>query len=430
MTATIDLRPDALSIFGETLTRLPATHPRRIGLLLAQLGLLLTVGGFCVSIVAMNIGLVTSLAGCLLAGAPLHRLPTFWPFVAMTAALAASTVSHGEWRELVKTAIIPIGLLTAQVALHHAIPGVRHLRRAVAFTLIACITASALLALAQYCIGRGRNRPFRVDPEGIAFSQSSGFFGLHLTQGGLLGLVFFLVPAVVMDGWRSRWAWLGATAAGIAVLISGARSAVLGFSAGLVAMIAARGRRHLLLGVVAGSLLVGVGLLVLFATQRERFDRLIQLKDGRWPIWRASIAVIAEHPLIGTGGTTSFRAAYRDIYPSVVPDIPTEFSDGAAHAHNTQLSHAAEHGLPFAFTWLVLIGSVWLHLWRNRHENPGAFQCGTGLIVTALCFGQFEKLDGECSRTMWTALGILLAYCSSPRRDPTHQAVRPAVNTD
>lgn len=418
---TSTLPNDPLISFGATLSALKASHPRRIGLLLGQLGILLTVGGFCISIAAMNIGLVASLAGCLMAGASFHRLPTCWAYIAFLTTLALSTILHGEWGELVKTAVIPLGLLTGQVVLHHAVPGAQRLRRALVIALLICVTLSTLLVLAQFFIGRGRNRPFRIDPSGTAFSRTSGFFGLHLTQGGVMAMLFFLAPALAERGWRSRGAWPTLVAAGLCNILSGARSALIGLAAGWFFMVAARGRRHLLLALVGSMLLVSAGLMVLFTTQRERFDRLVQMEDGRWPLWKTSLVIIADHPLIGTGAS-HFRETFRVTYPSVVKDIPAEFPKGADHAHNTQLAHAAEHGIPFALAWLIMLGTVWLHLWRHRHEHPLLFHSGTGMIVMALTFGQFEKFDGECSRVLWTGAGLLLALLSHPRSDASTPA--------
>src|ERR1043165_986516 len=114
MSNTFAPSDDTLGSFALSVAQLRPSHPRRLGLVLAQLGLLVTAGGFCISIVAMNIGLIASLVGCLVARAPLHRLPTCWAFLIYLMALMLSTLSHGELIELIKTAVIPIGILTAQ----------------------------------------------------------------------------------------------------------------------------------------------------------------------------------------------------------------------------------------------------------------------------------------------------------------------------
>lgn len=410
----VTIPSDPLIQFGRELDALPSRHVRRIGLFLTQFGLLITAATFCVSIVAMNIGLVAGLVGCVLAQAPIHRLVGAKPLMGLLLTLAISTGWHQEWRAFIATAIIPVGLLTAQVALHAAVPGAARLRRFIAVALIAAVGAAVLLALGQFFIGRGKNRPFRIDSAAMPFSRTSGFFGLHLTQGGVMGMLAFLLTALTYD-LKKPWPWLPSILAAVGVILSGARAASLGLALAITAFFALRGRRFILFGVLAGTVFVVCGLTLLHLTDPHRFRNLIHLQDGRWPIWKTSLVIVADHPLIGTGGSDSFREAFRVTYPSVVPDIPPEFPKGASHAHNTQLAHAAEHGIPFALAWLFLLGVVWLHLWRRRHDHPVPFQCGTALIVMTLTFGQFEKLDGECSRVLWTGCGLLLALLSHPR---------------
>ena len=118
--------------------------------------------------------------------------------------------------------------------------------------------------------------------------------------------------------------------------------------------------------------------------------------------------------MFGTGGGEKFREAYRDTYPRIVPGIPSEFPAGAPHAHNTVLALAAEYGVPFALIWLALLAVAVAGL---RHAPPEVWRAGLGMAIVALAFGQFEKLDGESSRVLWTGLGILLALRHGPGAD-------------
>jgi O-antigen ligase len=402
---------DPVVAFGEFLYTLPIRNPRRLGLLLAQLGLVITTASFCISIAGMNIGLISGLIGCLIARAPLHRLIGVWPFlVTFVGLLGVSTLIHHESHEFFTTLGIPIGLLVAQVALHGAVPGAKKLRTIVTIAIIASILISVTLSLAQFLIGHGTARPFRIDSSGPRLYPTYGFFSIHLTQGGIMGLVFFVLIAVSPKQYP-RWMHIALAGAVIGVVISGTRSALLGLVGGLCIWIAARGRNFFL---IAGGVAIGVlifGLALLHLTQPERLNSMLSLRDGRWPIWRTSLQIIAEHPVTGTGGA-SFQEVYRATYPQVITDIPTEFPKGAAHAHNTQLSHAAEHGIPFALGWIFLLATPVIFLWRQRHLQPEIFRSALGLAVMALVFGQFEKLDGECSRVLWTGLGIMLALAS------------------
>ena len=64
---------DPLAAFAVVLSGLPISHHRRLALMLAQLGMLITVACMPVSIAGMNIGLTTALAGALVMRAPVHR---------------------------------------------------------------------------------------------------------------------------------------------------------------------------------------------------------------------------------------------------------------------------------------------------------------------------------------------------------------------
>jgi O-antigen ligase len=315
---------------------------------------------------------------------------------------------------------VPLGLIVAQSAFHPSLPGAARLREWVVKILVVTIVAAVTLALVQYVIGKGGEKPFRIDPNGPRFFQSTGFFSIQLTQGVVMGLLCLLVGglAIQVNGWWSR---LAQGAAAIGVVICGARAALLGFAVAVSVTIAVRGKRYLWLACGVGLSLLLVSALVLRLSQPERLQGMLAFEDGRWPIWHTSLHVISQSPLLGAGGSLGFKAAYEAAYPVVEPNIRNEFPGGAPHAHNTQLSQAAEHGIPLAVLWLIMIG---LPLWYLRHSDPKLFRAGVGMATMALIFGQFENLDGEASRVLWTGLGMLLAL-----RHATPEAVAVAQPT-
>jgi O-antigen ligase len=195
--------------------------------------------------------------------------------------------------------------------------------------------------------------------------------------------------------------------------------------------IAARGRKFLVAALLTGFLLLTLGFIILKILQPERFDHLLALKDGRWAIWRTSIEMVGNNPWLGAGGSDLFQAQYREIYPHVVPDIPSEFPQGAPHAHNTLLSYAALHGVPLALAWLAMVACPCLWLWRRRFDHPKLFQATIGIVVMALIFGQFEKLDGATSRVLWTGLGLMVALMSARPSpvDAAHSRPAPPVGS-
>jgi O-antigen ligase len=396
---------DPLATFAAAMAALPSRHPRRLALLLAQVGLFVAVGCFSLSIAGMNIGLVTCLIGCVLAGAPLHRCLCLWPYLIFCVWMGLSLVTAGLSNKWIANVSVLIGIIVAQVAFHPLLPGAKQLREWVIKILVITIVAGVCLALAQYVIGKGGGKPLRVDPNGPRFFQSTGFFSIHLTQGAVMGMLCLLVGglAVNIKGW---WCRIAQGAAALGVVICGARAAWLGFVAAVSITVAVRGKRYLWLAGGIGLSLMIVAFMVLRLSQPERLERMLAFDDGRWPIWHTSVHVIWQSPLLGAGGSPGYRAAYEAVYPLVEPNIPNEFLGGAPHAHNTQLSQAAEHGIPLAVLWLIMLG---LSLWYLRRSNPTQFRAGIGMATMALVFGQFENLDGEASRVLWTGLGMLLA---------------------
>lgn len=400
------IQPDPMADFAAMMSALPMRHHRRLGLALSQFGMLITVACLPVSIAGMNIGLTTALVGAVVARAPLHRCVGAWCYLAYLIWLTLwFAVTGGAPKELVGPLVLPLGLVLGQVTFHLRLPGASLLRGWAVRALVVTIVASCVLALVQFTVGKGGEKPWRVDPHGLRFFHSTGFFSIQLTQGVMAGMVCLLIGGMAagMGGW---WRGIGQAAAAVAVAVCGARAALLGFVLGVAGSIAARGRRHLLLAVVVGVGLLAVVLGMIALTQRQRFNDLMAMRDGRWPIWRTSVAVIAAHPVFGTGGGEKFREAFREAYPRVVPDTPPEFPAGAPHAHNTALAFAAEYGVPFAVIWLALLVVAVAGL---RGAPPEVWRAGLGVAIVALVFGQFEKFDGESSRVLWTGLGILLA---------------------
>jgi hypothetical protein len=401
-----------MNTFIATMANLPSRHPRRLALVLAQIGLFVTVLSFGISIAGMNIGIFTCLVGCIGAGAPLHRLVAVWAYLAYVALLYVSLGYHGMPDNGIAVSSIPLGLIVAQVAFHPDLPGAAVLRRWIMMALVVSVSAAALLALAQYTIGKGGDAPFRLDPAGKRYALSTGFFSIHLTQGAVMGLLFVLVSAIATGWWRT----VGQVASAVCVGICGARGAVLGFAAAVAAMVAARGGRFVFIGVGIAVVMIFAAIGLMRLTQPERLDNSLAMRDGRWPIWQTSLQMIADQPLLGTGGPKNFKETYLRAYPQVVKDIPNEFPGGAPHAHNTQLSLSAEYGIPFALAWLIMLFVPLGHLYRG---NPEIFRAGLGIVVMVLIFGQFEKLDGAASRVLWTSLGMLLSLRHQPSASPT-----------
>lgn len=94
--------------------------------------------------------------------------------------------------------------------------------------------------------------------------------------------------------------------------------------------------------------------------------------SSRWPIWRATWALIQEAPWLGHGPGTFFQAyaAYR---------LPTDGTAGF-FAHNDYLQYLAERGLPGLLLLLALAaGCAWLYMRGLRDRAPVAALAGAAV---------------------------------------------------
>jgi O-antigen ligase len=403
------------AIQADPWAEVPVTHPRRIGLHLSQAGLVTVLALVCVSVAGVNLGLTAAWVGALIARLPVHRAIGFWPGLAYVAWQVISRLAgpsgqidfHGLGQLYTWS-----GLLLVQVALTPGVPGAA-VARAWGLRLLAlAAAASGLVGVLQFAVGYDQDaKPLRIGHGGERFHHSSGFFSIHLTQGVVLAAVALV--ATCRPLWHSiasAWRQVALAAGVVAVGVSGGRLAFLGLGAGWTVGLMARGRRFAVRGVLAGLAVGAVAVLVMAISTPDRLRSTLALQDGRWPIWRTSLAIATAHPVLGTGGPVAFRTEYHARYAGLNPEIPDEFPEGAPHAHNSLLALAAEHGLPAVALYLFLLTAVAVALWRLTGGGPEG-RTAMGLIALFVVAGQFENLAGQNvpSQCLWTLLGLLAA---------------------
>jgi O-antigen ligase len=199
-----------------------------------------------------------------------------------------------------------------------------------------------------------------------------------------------------------------ALAAG-ALIIANARQAFLAFSAGLGLGIAALGGRRTALGLGGGLAFVGLFAAGLQVLTPAYMAEVLQGRDGRFAIWRTSGRLVADSPLIGTGGAEAFKDAYSARYTPQAGDVKLDVVAHAPHAHNSELSIAAEHGLPAALLHLAWLAALARWAFRARGQHPGAWSLACSLLGTFLVAGMFENLAGHSAPSY--VFGITLGLC-------------------
>lgn len=416
----------AIDAWRSELAALPVNHPRRWGAFLLSLGSVAMLLTMLLTPPWASIGLATAIVGAALARAPFrHALRLPWVLCGLAYGLwIVTSCVIARTQGLDGSRLAPPGaawtwLLAPLVAL-----GLSDQRiRARAISVLAVVmTAAATLAVLQFTIGLG-DGPLKIDPAGERHAIARGFSEHHLTFG-LACALLLVVSAQQQAAWAcSRTAlWVLRGAATLGLVVCGSRAAVLGAAAGIWATLSVRGRRWAVIGlilVVAG----GGALAARFAiTQPDRLANTMRLQDGRWPIWRTSIALIGERPMTGWGGQNTFKLAYKDHFDAANPGQIPEFAGAAPHAHNAILALWAEYGLPA----LVLCAAFWLTalgwLWRRRHVAPAGWQLGIGVAAVALVGGMFEPYATRAVQgaAIHAALGLAMALGLRSDTDPKH----------
>ena len=243
-----------------------------------------------------------------------------------------------------------------------------------------------------------RVRPRTPDADGFAVV---GFFRNYLTfaHGMLLPLAIAATRALRTR--RPPWI-VGATVIVLAIVFSTARGAWLGAVAVIaVAMRLAGGVR---VGrIAAGLVLVGLAAIAVSPARRAQVRHLLDLRGenaARVAIYRANLAIVHDHPVLGLGFGRYATAArpYYEREPA---------ADRRSHAHSNYLHLAAEAGLVGlgAFCLLFAVG-----LRTGWPRAPGGVDAEAVASLVGFLVGgltQYTFGDNEVAIGMWAALAVL-----------------------
>lgn len=166
--------------------------------------------------------------------------------------------------------------------------------------------------------------------------------------------------------------------------------------------------------VAAALLLVVLG--VALADEREAIRRLLEDPTqftGRTEIWRAEMAFIADHPLLGSGfGVFSNTGKTSPLTPYI-----SSWVTGAHNGHNGYLQLLVTTGVIGLVLGLVaLVLSPLAGFWRLAKTPDKAFLFAlfSFLLLHNLMETDFLEGDG----VTWVSLLLLLALLRHPRREP------------
>lgn len=353
-----------------------------------------------------------------------------WFYGAITAyvgwLVVASLSNHNPLESLIAIreawlfAVVPIGIYLMQDAGH---------RRRLMYCFALGVLVISCYALVQHFSGLNLFRPqpllaapdwgYRVQG---AFSHRLAF-GNYYGTASLFCLGLALVQVNGKVDLKRGWFLLAGLVALVATVLSYSRGPVAGMLGSLLITGAILGRRFL--GYAAAIAAVAVlAVLVMLPGLTGRFTQTT-VKDlggvyegGRVYIWKNSLKIVAENPVLGVG-PENFATAYKEHLPEDIPDIRK-----CGHAHNDFLHVAAVAGMPgfvlFSGMWVVTLGLFWIG-WRKRKQYVGAGRYFGAALAASLSFllgsvSEATFLDEEIRQMLmfvWAA-GLWPMYNSGP----------------
>jgi O-antigen ligase len=280
--------------------------------------------------------------------------------------------------------------------------------------LLASSSVASLFAIWQVFNGWDPIRHRTLDPVGQYFI-GSGFFGHHLTFGGIV-----LIPATLALGLLAASpAWRLAVVT--CLLLSGlvasfARTAWLGAMAAVVTLAAlVRGTMRRLM---IAALLVGAGAALVISPIRLRLSAVLGFGDDpRVRLWETALRIWKAHPVLGAG-PGSFKLLFEEY------KVPGTYM-ATCHPHNDFLKVLDNAGI----VGFVAFASIWVfyfrHVTRARRRLPShdprrqVLQAGIVVVVAFLvaATGQCFLSDETVADLFWFFVAGVLVTAGEARRD-------------
>lgn len=355
----------------------------------------------------------TRLAGAWAAAEPLRRHPLTPPFAAfaLLTLLSASLSGNPGWSFWIARDLL-------RIATFYVVwQGTRDAAEAW------CLWRVFLLALslmATYGLGQAylcTTRPSAVPAAWVAAvcthpERVRGPFSIYMTFGGvlLLGALILLAALVNLPWRRAWWALPAGTVTVLALALTYSRNAWLGLVVGAAGLIGTARR-----AVRVPAALGAVGALALLAVADPVADRVRSIVDpgdptvrDRVAMWRAGLAMIADHPLLGVG-PGEVRAWYQHYRR------PEAIRPSTGHLHNSAIQVAAERGLPALAAWLWIWvvffregGRLLARLPREPSRQRALVSASLGGVVGFLVAGLFEHNfgDGEVVMVVYALMAL------------------------
>src|SRR5262249_15267879 len=129
-------------------------------------------------------------------------------------------------------------------------------------------------------------------------------------------------------------------------------------------------------------------------------------------IWKSSLQVIAEKPLLGVGFGQFFHVSKRFSFP--VEGQVARYLKRAGMAHSEYLQHMAELGIPAAFLLFCLLGYLVFLAWKRSQTAWIENRCfHEAALLVAIGVGAHALVD-NCWTIPVTAASLLVISLADP----------------
>ncbi|TVR49154.1 MAG: O-antigen ligase family protein [Planctomycetota bacterium] len=359
----------------------------QVGKALMQVGALSIPIGLLISVALCYVSFAFLMLGALCARVRLWQMPGFWVLLAFSAWMLLITFVHGYRLR----GLVYVWPLIYVLAVGMALPTAR---RWAPWVLLAALVAAGFLAILQFTVGLGGDRPWRVDADGPQWRRVVGFFSHHIRFGSVMSFVAILLT-ISLSPSLPRWLQAaGAVFAAMLALISSARGQILGLLVGLWLRFVGRGWKRFALSVGMVLIVAALGAAFLQWSQPARLQSLLAFSDVRWGLWALCLDLWRSAPLLGIG--EGLNEALR---ASFAPEILRQHLGGwmPGHAHNTFISLGLLYGAPAALLFIAWLLVLLRALWLQTDQAPALRGACMGVMAVFVVGGLTEDLSGLAS---------------------------------
>jgi O-antigen ligase/Flp pilus assembly protein TadD len=250
----------------------------------------------------------------------------------------------------------------------------------------------------------------------FATLANPSFLGLQLAM-----ILPLTMAGILRAGKRLKLAWYLALGLIIICLIfTYSRAGWLGAIAGLTAWIGLSYRKntHLKALVLRWELLVVIcsviigALLASFGDRPSVLDRAVSIASQddsstqvRFKLWRGSLDMIAERPILGWGPGT-----FRYVFPRFAPDLMNELERQNVSAHNDFLDHLTQIGVLGSAVYLCLLVVIFVIFFRVFYvtDDRSSISALGASLLSYLIAVQFGFGSLAPMSLWWILLGCLM----------------------